>query len=276
VARSAVGCQCRGDGARTAGREESEPAWLLAHRDALPGASAPSRWQDAAWPGDEPGGEGGREPSAHASDGTPLAALQQAIRASPAGQADETGWREDGRNGSLWRASPPTVRSCDYHHWRGHEGVEALGGPDFQGGEALPSPPPPLSIRGCINEAREHFLRDGQDLKDLSADDAAGQDWFRQVTILSELRRRVRPAALIPAGPRRSSRPLARRIYRPWSRNCGRCVRPVRTRPPPCRPSVTGSNASCLNGSGVSRDQRCPQTPVWRSAGCARWSWRAR
>jgi hypothetical protein len=39
-----------------------------------------------------------------------LASLKAAIRASPAVQADETGWREDGSNGSIWSASTPTLR----------------------------------------------------------------------------------------------------------------------------------------------------------------------
>jgi transposase len=39
-----------------------------------------------------------------------LAGLKAAMRASPAVQADETGWREDGQNGYIWSASTPTVR----------------------------------------------------------------------------------------------------------------------------------------------------------------------
>ena len=36
--------------------------------------------------------------------------LQQEIRASPVVYGDETGWREDGRNGYLWSFSNPEVR----------------------------------------------------------------------------------------------------------------------------------------------------------------------
>jgi hypothetical protein len=39
-----------------------------------------------------------------------LAGLKRAVRASPAIQADETGWREDGINGSIWSVSTPTIR----------------------------------------------------------------------------------------------------------------------------------------------------------------------
>jgi transposase len=39
-----------------------------------------------------------------------LDALKAGIRASPAVQADETGWREDGSNGYIWSISTPSVR----------------------------------------------------------------------------------------------------------------------------------------------------------------------
>jgi transposase len=39
-----------------------------------------------------------------------LDALKREIRASPAVQADETGWREDGTNGYMWSVSTPGIR----------------------------------------------------------------------------------------------------------------------------------------------------------------------
>jgi transposase len=39
-----------------------------------------------------------------------LDAFKAEIRASPAVQADETGWREDGNNGYIWSISTPTLR----------------------------------------------------------------------------------------------------------------------------------------------------------------------
>src|SRR5207248_6486862 len=47
-----------------------------------------------------------------------VAALKQQIRASPAVQADETGWREAGQNGYIWSVSTPEVRYYEYHHSR--------------------------------------------------------------------------------------------------------------------------------------------------------------
>jgi transposase len=39
-----------------------------------------------------------------------LQALKDEIRASPACQADETSWREDGQNGYVWSVNTPTIR----------------------------------------------------------------------------------------------------------------------------------------------------------------------
>jgi hypothetical protein len=54
-----------------------------------------------------------------------LTALKAEIRASPAVQADESGWREDGINGYIWSASTPTIRYDEYHHSR--SGTAPLG-----------------------------------------------------------------------------------------------------------------------------------------------------
>jgi len=62
-----------------------------------------------------------------------LDALKREIRASPAVQADETGWREDGSNGYIWSVSTPSVRYYEYHHSRAGEVVKQLIGEDYDG-----------------------------------------------------------------------------------------------------------------------------------------------
>jgi transposase len=62
-----------------------------------------------------------------------LKGLKAQVRASPAVQADETGWREDGVNGSIWSVSTPSIRYDEYHHSRAGEGVKQLIGENFQG-----------------------------------------------------------------------------------------------------------------------------------------------
>ena len=59
--------------------------------------------------------------------------LRQEIRASPVVYGDETGWREDGRNGYLWSFSTPKVRYFLYRPSRGRTVVEEVLGDEFEG-----------------------------------------------------------------------------------------------------------------------------------------------
>ncbi|MGH3851078.1 MAG: IS66 family transposase, partial [Pseudonocardiaceae bacterium] len=115
-----------------------------------------------------------------------LAALKQAIRGSPAVQADETGWREDGKNGYIWSVSTPTVRYYEYHHSRGSEIVERLLGKDFQGVLGSDFFASYNIHQGLHQRCWVHFLRDGHDLKEKYPDDAALQAWFKEVKALYE------------------------------------------------------------------------------------------
>ena len=59
--------------------------------------------------------------------------LRQEIRASPVVYGDETGWREDGRNGYLWSFSTSQVRYFLYRPSRGRTVVEEVLGDEFEG-----------------------------------------------------------------------------------------------------------------------------------------------
>ena len=59
--------------------------------------------------------------------------LQQAIRDSPVVHGDETGWRQDGRNGYLWSFSTPKVRYFLYRPSRAGAVVEEVLGEEFDG-----------------------------------------------------------------------------------------------------------------------------------------------
>jgi transposase len=92
--------------------------------------------------------------------------LKAQIRASPAVQADETGWREDGLNGSIWSVSTPTIRYYEFHHWRAGEVVKQLIGEDFQGVLGSDFYAGYNSHQGLHQRCWVHFLRDVHDLKD--------------------------------------------------------------------------------------------------------------
>jgi hypothetical protein len=80
----------------------------------------------------------------------------------------------------------PTVLSYEYHHSRGHEVVEALLGPDFQGVLGSDYYAAYKSHQGLHQRCWVHFLRNGHDLKEQYADDAAVQECFTQVKALYE------------------------------------------------------------------------------------------
>lgn len=91
--------------------------------------------------------------------------LKTTLRASPAVQADETGWREDGLNGYIWSVCTPTVRDDEDHHSRAGEVVKQLIGEDFQGVLGSDFYAGDNIHQGLHQRCWVHFLRDVHDLK---------------------------------------------------------------------------------------------------------------
>jgi len=115
-----------------------------------------------------------------------VAALKQQIRASPAVQADETGWREAGKNGYIWSVSTPEVRYYEYHHSRGSEVVKQLLGESFEGVLGSDFLASYNIYAGLHQRCWVHLLRDGHDLKEQYPDDATVHHWFGQLKALYE------------------------------------------------------------------------------------------
>jgi transposase len=115
-----------------------------------------------------------------------LQALQAAIRASPAVQADETGWREDGKNGYIWSVSTPSLRCYQYHHSRGHEVVESLLGPDFEGVLGSDFYAAYNVYTGLHQRCWVHFLRDVHELKEKFPHHESLWSWAAGVKALYE------------------------------------------------------------------------------------------
>jgi transposase len=113
-----------------------------------------------------------------------LVALTQQIRASPAVQADETGWREEGKNGYIWSVSTRTIRYYEYQHSRGGEVVKQLLGESFEGVLGSDFYASYNSYQGLHQRCWVHLLRDGHELKEQYPDDAAPQQWFQDLKAL--------------------------------------------------------------------------------------------
>ena len=115
-----------------------------------------------------------------------VATLKREIRASPAVQADETGWREDGKNGYIWSVSTPQVRYYEYHHSRGSEIVKQLLGESFEGVLGSDFYASYNIYQGLHQRCWVHLLRDGHDLKEQYPDDPAVQQWAKDVKAVYE------------------------------------------------------------------------------------------
>lgn len=122
--------------------------------------------------------------------------LVSQIRASPAVQADETGWREDGLNGYIWSVNTPTIRYYEYHHSRAGEVVKQLIGEDFQGVLGSDFYAGYNMHQGLHQRCWAHFLRDVHELKKKFPQDEALLTWAKEVkTIYDEA---VAWASLVP------------------------------------------------------------------------------
>jgi transposase len=110
-----------------------------------------------------------------------LVEVQQQIRASPAVQMDETGWREDGSNGYVWCACTPQLRYYEYHHSRGREVVTAMLGASFEGVLGSDFYASYNVYTGLHQRCWVHLLRDRHELKEQHPDDADVQQWAKDV-----------------------------------------------------------------------------------------------
>lgn len=107
--------------------------------------------------------------------------LLEEVRGSPAVNADETGWREDGMNGYIWSFSTPKVRYFVYNRSRSGDVPKAVLGEEFDGVV--------ISDFYCgysVLETRHqrcwvHFLRDLKALRDAHDADTAVRSWVEEV-----------------------------------------------------------------------------------------------
>jgi transposase len=115
-----------------------------------------------------------------------LEAIKGQIRASPAVQADETGWREDGENGYVWSACTPTLRYYEYHHSRSGDIVKELIGPDFAGVLGSDFYAGYNSHQGLHQRCWVHYLRDIHNLKKKYPEEKSLLLWAKEVKALYE------------------------------------------------------------------------------------------
>jgi hypothetical protein len=102
------------------------------------------------------------------------------VRSSPVVHADETGWREDGRNGYIWGFSTPGeqgIRCYLYDHSRGQHVVAAFLGEEFRGVLVTDFYGGYNVHRGPHQRCWVHLLRALHELKEEHPTDESVQGW---------------------------------------------------------------------------------------------------
>ena len=107
--------------------------------------------------------------------------LLSEIRSSPAVNADETGWREDGDNGYIWSFSTPSVRYLIYNKSRSGEIPKEVIGDEFMGVVGCDFY---AGYNGLLCDKQRcwvHLLRDLHKLKEAHPDDPRVGSWVDSI-----------------------------------------------------------------------------------------------
>jgi transposase len=206
-----------------------------------------------------------------------LADLKATIRASPAVQADETGWREDGLNGYIWSVSIPTARYYEYHHSRAGEVVKQLLGETFQGVLGSDFYAGYNIYQGFHQRCWVHYLRDIHKLKDKYPNDEEVWRWAKAVKNVYD-----QAVAWVAQGPDPGWSPRQLQQMRVAQQHVFEQQRMApsasRTweRPRLSRPCANAWKTFYPNCLCSWRCQAFLRTTIWPSAVCALWSLLAR
>jgi transposase len=106
--------------------------------------------------------------------------IREQVRASPHVHADETGWREAGRNGYVWTFSTPTARYF-VRRGRGKAVVDEVLGADFAGVLLSDFYAAYHHYEGVKQRCWAHLLREVHELTVGYPDDARVQAWALEV-----------------------------------------------------------------------------------------------
>jgi transposase len=132
-----------------------------------------------------------------------LVRLQEAVRGSPVVCADETGWRQEGKNGFVWTFATPTVRYFVYRRTRSGTVAEEVMGEQFGGIVSCDCYAGYNRLEADKQRCWAHLLRDVHALQEEQADQPEVVAWGEAVKALYE------QAKAMPAGT-----PPQRRRYR--------------------------------------------------------------
>ncbi len=181
-----------------------------------------------------------------------VAGIGDAIRASPVVHADETGWRQAGRNGYVWTFSTPTQRLFVHGNRAKAMLTQGLGNAyagivvsDFYGVYTQHD--------GLHQYCWAHLLRDIHELTDAHPEDAAVQGWAAAVVAIFH---RAQTGATGDRAARRHVRHQAeadlKQVWHTLASAEGRADAPLHPHPP-----ASGKSVCLRHRSKRSRDQQC-------------------
>jgi transposase len=112
--------------------------------------------------------------------------LREQVRSAPAVCTDESGWREDGKNGWIWTFSIPQGRYFEYHPTRSGKVAEEVLGEAFRGRVVCDCYVGYNRLPQEKQRCWAHLLRDLHELKEQHADQPAVRSWAEGIQGLYE------------------------------------------------------------------------------------------
>jgi hypothetical protein len=154
-----------------------------------------------------------------------LQQLLEQVRGSPAVCGDETGWRQEGKNGSLWTFATPTLRYFVYRQSRAGAVPQEVLGEDF-GGVVSCDCYGGYNKLGQLQRCWFHLLKDAKELSEINADRPKTVAWVEALGALYEDAKACGLAlGALPAQhrgrhkERRRFERLATKLAQPWAQD---------------------------------------------------------
>ena len=143
--------------------------------------------------------------------------LRQQIRGSPVVYGDETGWRQDGRNGYLWSFSTPKVRYFLHRPGRSKRVVEEVLGDEFEGVLVSDFYGAYNVYQGPHQRCWTHLLRDIHQLKEQHPQDLVLARWAHAVReVYDHAQAYPEPDPNLPETVQRAQRVERQQRYQQW------------------------------------------------------------
>ena len=143
--------------------------------------------------------------------------LRQEIRGSSVVYGDETGWRQDGRNGYLWSFSTPKVRYFLHRPGRSKRVVEEVLGDEFEGVLVSDFYGAYNVYQGPHQRCWTHLLRDIHQLKEQHPQDLVLARWAHAVReVYDHAQTYPEPDPNLPETVQRAQRVERQQRYQQW------------------------------------------------------------